>query len=120
MGKNEYHYYTTGLIVPLFACLSGHIIYKMIFPEKEHYKKPFRALFVGTIVGILCYLLISNVKFLNEDIKTVQAAVLCGLLSAEVLVFSGSERPSMAGITLWLFFYYHSVEHLKVLGEGGH
>ena len=52
-----------------------------------------------------------EIEPLSEGKKTIQAAILCGLLSAETLVFSGSKMPGMAGITLWLFFYYHSVEH---------
>lgn len=117
LGHGKWHYYTSGLIVPLMACLFGHLLYKYLLgnvssdSSQEVSERPFRALIVGSLVAIIAFFLMTNIKILSEGKKTIQAAILCGLLSAETLVFSGSKMPGMAGITLWLFFYYHSVEH---------
>ena len=50
-------------------------------------------------------------RYIKENDAMAKAALI-GLLSAEVMVFTNeSSKVSMAGITLWLFFYFHSVEH---------
>ena len=106
--KPKYWNYTIGLIVPLLAALSPSLIYPLIekFIGKE-LPKEILGLVTGTIIGLLT---IIPFGLLRED-NVLGKSILCGLLCAEVMVFSGGAFPSMAGIALWLFFYWHSVEH---------
>lgn len=69
---------------------------------------PLNALAAGAIAGAGAYILF---KLVHET-QSVNKAVLAGLLVAEVMVVNTAWGPSahatMAGITLWLFFYFHT------------
>jgi hypothetical protein len=116
----KYWYHTIGLIPPILASVFiGPILYNMlsswgIMGKNVH--SATKALIVGAIIGILIYFLLRILMTLSHDKHSniVSKAVLGGLLAAEVLVHAPANGvsfpPSMAAITLWLFFWYHSVE----------
>ena len=103
----KFHYYTMGLIIPLLASMSPYIMYKIPIPE-DKVTRPIKACIVGAIIAVACYY---PMKHVTKEPKPLAQAILCGLLCAEAMAFGGGKFPSMAGITLWLFFYFHSVEH---------
>jgi len=95
-----------GLILPLFFAITSIWIGKINFLGLA---QPIKALLFGMIITVICYQLMF--RYIKEDDAMAKAALI-GLLSAEVMVFTNeSSKVSMAGITLWLFFYFHSVEH---------
>ena len=109
MGLGLTHYHTRGLIVPFLCAISPLWITKHAI---DGLAAPINALVFGAIVGILAYLAF---RFVTREDHTLAKAVLCGLLVAEVLVmetaWEKSTIPPVAAIALWLFFYYHTVEH---------
>ncbi len=102
--EKSLHYYTKGLIVPLLSCLGGSYLYNYINIDLQ---QPIKALIVGAITGIIAFI---TMTYIIKEKDPLSSSILCGLLTAEVLVFN-NKFPTMAGITLWLFFYFHSVEH---------
>lgn len=104
-GWSRYH--TWGLLVPLAASISPMFLSGLV--AVPGWPEPLNALVAGTVVAVVAYVLM-HLGPLKETYALAKA-VLCGLLVAEVMVLHASDRPpTMAGITLWLFFYFHSVE----------
>jgi hypothetical protein len=101
-------FHTWGFIVPLLSALSP-----MWLPTIKGVHVAVNALIGGIIVAALAYMAMTMIPFLKESEHALSKAVLCGLLVAEVLVLKSKTGsvPTMAAITLWLFFYYHTVEH---------
>lgn len=102
-GLTRYH--TIGLIVPLLAAISPMLLNRFAI---EGVPRPFFAVGAGALVAAVCFVAFKYV--IPEDLP-LSKAVLCGLLVAEPLCFHDStDLPSMASITLWLYFYYVTVE----------
>lgn len=102
--------HTWGLIVPLLAALSPYLLGKYATVQGLH--PAWNALWNGVIVAAVAYVLMSRVPFLQETTNVLSKAVLCGLLVAEITVLRQyTSIPTMGTITLWLFFYYHTMEH---------
>lgn len=102
--EKQYWYYHLGLVIPLVAALSPALLYDRI--PMGTASRPIKACLVGVLIAVLSYV---GMKYVIPERHPLKQAVLCGLLCAEVMVFSGGAFPSMAGITLWLFFYFHSI-----------
>ena len=99
--------HTWGVIIPLLAVLSVSYLSKYVHVS-EH--QPVNALAAGAVIGIISYFLLPAVK---EQSHILAKAVLIGLLVAEIMVLKPyGAIPTMSTITLWLFFYYHTVEGL--------
>lgn len=107
---NDKWFYTGGLVVPALAIFLPTILYKEAdkIQALQKLSMPIKAVLVGVIITLICWVLMT---YVFTEKNPLQSAVLCGLLAAEVMTFSGAKIPTMAGITLWLFFYFHSVEH---------
>ena len=107
-GLTRYH--TWGLLVPLLAAISPMLLTKYAAVDGVHVA--FNALLAGALVAVVAYVLMTAVPFLKEESNALSKAVLCGLLVSEIMVLDPATKvPAMASITLYLFFYYHTVEH---------
>ncbi len=101
--------HTWGLVVPLLAALSPYWLSK--YALVKGLPMPYNALVSGALVGLVAYVLMTQVPMLREKTHVLAKAVLCGLLVAEIMVLKPyGGIPSMGTITLWLFFYYHTME----------
>ena len=99
--------HTWGVIIPLLAVLSVSYVSKYVHISAY---QPINALAAGAIVGSISYFLLPKFR---EESHILAKAVLIGLLVAEILVLKPyGALPTMSTITLWLCFYYHSVEGL--------
>ena len=102
------HFHTWGLVVPLACAVSPMFLPRLAL---QGVPTAFNALLAGAVMGAIAWLLFKYVPVLKEKCA-LSKAVLCGLLVAEVMVLKTSTAvPSVAAITLWLFLYYHAVEH---------
>lgn len=100
-----YYNHTWGLIVPLLAALAPVWLIRIIPHPGWH--PAFFALLLGAVVGVVSY---SGLKAIGAQ-GVLTKAVLLGLLSAETTVLkAGTGLPSMSHLTLYLFFYYHTME----------
>lgn len=100
--------HTWGLIVPLLAVLCLPLLSKYLRVSKA---QPVNALVGGVVTAVVSYLLFRFVPGLVERTHILAKAVLVGLLVAECLVLTPyGKLPTMGTITLWLFFYYHTLE----------
>ena len=103
------HFHTWGLVIPLLCAISPMWISKYAIAGVP---APFNAVIFGVIVGALAYAAMQFPPFTEKH--ALSKAVLCGLLVAEVLTLEAAwgkgNLPPMASITLWLFFYFHTVE----------
>jgi len=110
-GFSKYHWY--GLLVPLLAAISPMWLSRIKLPIPQ----PLYAVLAGGIVAAACYLIFRFAPLLHEP-QALGKAVLLGALATEVLIFHASTKmPSMTAITLYLFFYFNTIEFL---GAGGH
>jgi len=66
-----------------------------MFPFKIN--KSIKALFMGGIIALICYILMSTILV---EPKPLQQAILAGLLAAEVMILSGGNFPNMSTVTL--------------------
>jgi hypothetical protein len=99
--------HTWGVIVPLVCVLSVPYLSKISHVTNT---QPWNALVAGVISGAAAYMLF---KALDEKTHVLAKAVLSGLLIAEIMVLKPyGAIPTMSTITLWLFFYYHTMEGL--------
>ena len=119
--EQDWHAFTYGAIIPIIVAFGlvpvGQYDFGGIFEKLEENEQPVKALVVGLIVGLITFGIkklfptINNSSGSEENILS--KAVLLGLLAAEVIVFvNDTSKITMGTITLFLFFYYHSVEHL--------
>ena len=106
-NKSPYWFFTLGLIVPLLASILTVKLGKLPPPfPMEH---PLKAVLYGVIITILSYYIM---KYIIIEKHPLKQSILIGLLCAEVMVFVNDDTTiSMALVALWLFFYFHSVEH---------
>lgn len=112
-GFSKYHWY--GLVVPLAAAISPMWLSRVRVPIPQ----PLYAVLAGAIVAVVTWLFLEYVPPFAED-QALGKAVLLGALATEVLIFHSSTRlPSMTAITLFLFFYFNTVEFIGAAG-GGH
>ena len=102
--------HTWGLVVPLLAALSPYWLGKYATIQGLH--PALNAIVNGIIVAIVAYVLMTRVPYLKESAHALSKAVLCGILVAEItIVRQYSTIPPMGTITLWLYLYYHTMEH---------
>lgn len=105
-GFSKYHWY--GLLVPLLAALSPMVLARVRLPIPQ----PLVAVLHGAVVAAVAYLLFQFVPPFRES-RALGKAVLLGALATEVLIFHASTRlPSMTAITLFLFFYFNTIEFM--------
>lgn len=98
--------HTIGLVVPLLVALSPPILSRYTTLTDS---QPFNALVAGAVVMAAAYGLLT---WIGEKTNVTAKAVLMGLLIAEIMVLKPyGALPTMGTITLWLFFYYHTMEH---------
>lgn len=108
-GFSRFHW--IGLLVPLLAALSPMGLSRLadLVPKIP---QPLFAVLAGGIVAAVCWVLFTFVPFLRET-HSLGKAVLLGALTTEVLIFHASTLlPTMTNITLFLFFYFNTVELL--------
>lgn len=110
---NSYHYFTYGAIIPFivafFTVIIGRDVPNNLWILSFNLQQPIKALILGACVAIAVYVADSIIVKSNNILAK---AILLGLLSAEVMVFTDKNtKTKMATITLLLFFYYHGVEH---------
>tara|TARA_A100001015_G_scaffold265906_1_gene314694 strand:- start:623 stop:1012 length:390 start_codon:yes stop_codon:yes gene_type:complete len=110
---SEHHYFTYGAIIPIinaaFLIYIGRKIPNNLWFLDFEIRNAYKALIIGTVLAFVNYHL---KKLFIKEKNALSKAVLLGLLSAEILIFVNEDsKNSMATITLFLFFYFHAVEH---------
>lgn len=111
--QTENHYFTYGAIIPIinaaFLIYIGRKIPNNLWFLDFEIHNAYKALIIGTFIAFINYYL---KKIFIKEKNALSKAVLLGLLSAEILIFVNEDsKNSMATITLFLFFYFHAVEH---------
>lgn len=112
-NSDKYHYFTFGAIVPIIIASSlvslGKSIPNNLWVLNYDIHNALKALIVGSLITLISYLIKKNI--INSK-DAFSKSVLLGLLAAEVLIFIDNKtKNKMATITLFLFFYFHAVEH---------
>ena len=110
---SEHHYFTYGAIIPIinavFLIYIGRKIPNNLWFLDFEIRGAYKALIIGAAIAVINYHL---KKIFIKEKNALRKAVLLGLLSAEILIFVNEDsKNSMATITLFLFFYFHAVEH---------
>lgn len=110
---SEHHYFTYGAIIPIinaaFLIYIGRKIPNNLWFLDFEIRNAYKALIIGAVIAVVNYHL---KKLFIKEKNALSKAVLLGLLSAEILIFVNEDsKNSMATITLFLFFYFHAVEH---------
>lgn len=102
-----------NLIIPVLAAFSPWFVGSRSFPGGGSWPAWVQALAWGVVVGLIAYamyLLWNRLLGANEG-RLPEKAVLLGLLAAEVLVVHRvTSFPPWAMTTLFLFFYFNSME----------
>tara|TARA_B110000114_G_C14731447_1_gene253380 strand:+ start:21 stop:377 length:357 start_codon:yes stop_codon:yes gene_type:complete len=111
--KKDYYYFTKGAVIPISIATSlfylGKKIPNNLWILDFTLHNAFKALIIGGLISIVCFYL---KKYLFKEKHPLNKSVLLGLLAAEILIFVNKDsKNSMATITLFLFFYFHAVEH---------
>lgn len=97
------------MLVPLLAAVSPMWLARLPLSAMP---QPLVAVVAGVLVALGAWLVLRFVPFFKEA-QALGKAVLLGALATEVLIFHASKTlPSMTTITLFLFFYFNSVESL--------
>jgi hypothetical protein len=92
-----------GLIVPFLCAISPMILTRL--PIKTQVIK---ALVSGVIMAICAYILMRFVPFLREDHAVAAKATLLGLIVAELMVFTSSNKiTSIVNVLFFLFMYFY-------------
>ena len=111
--KKQRWHLTYGLYIPIFCVFMSYILGKM---EIKYIQNPgIKSVFFGGIIAIFCYILLRiltnfsfmNVLTMNEIINN---SILCGILSAESMIFIGEHKHlELQKILLFLFLYFHNL-----------
>jgi len=109
-GWSRYHH--VGLIVPIISAILPFIIapyVEHIIGKRHHIVM---ALLLGTIVAGVAYILLKYVPLLQDTNYTGSKAVLLGLLSAELMIFTTphgkdwDDRMISAPLLIFFIFMY--------------
>lgn len=107
-GFSRYHW--VGLLVPLLAAISPMWISRL---PKFGVPQPIFAVLAGFLVAGVSFLMLRFLPLIKEPLAFGKS-VLLGALATEVLIFHGSTKmPPMTTITLYLFFYFNTIEFLN-------
>lgn len=117
-GLTVYHH--VGLIVPIVAVILPFYLatwFPFTWIEEKHHL--FAALALGAVITGVTWFLMKFVPFLKDDQYRLNKAVLLGLLTSEILVFtypnakSFKDRvPSAPIISFFLFMYLFGVSEI--------
>jgi len=106
-GFSKYHH--IGLVVPILAATVPFLVAPWFHSfERQHHV--LAALALGLFSGILAFVLFKWVPLLKDDHYTLNKAVLLGLLTAEIMIFTfpfqGDWDDRFISPTLLLFFLF--------------
>ena len=106
-------YITHGLFIPVLCILLSYYLGKM---EIKYITNPgIKAVLLGTIISFSVFLLSYYFSFFrftkfNLD-EIINQAVLCGVLSAESIIYIGEAKHlELQKIILFLFLYFHNLD----------
>ena len=100
-----------SILIPLLAALAPVAIYRY---SRRFARHPVAgAVLAGVAVVALSFVLL-RLPVLHEP-DALARAVLCGVLVTEALLFHSQGIPSMTSVALFLFLYFYSTEHGKVI-----
>jgi len=111
--KQKWHL-TYGLYIPIFCVFMSYILGKMEFKYIKN--SGLKSVLFGGVIAFLCYVLLRlltnfsfmNVLTMNEIINN---SILCGILSAESMIFIGEHKHlELQKILLFLFLYFHNLD----------
>ncbi len=99
---------TVNVIIPVVVALSPLFIGNYRVPGIP---KPFDSVVFGALVALAAYA--AYKVFASREGYIVEKSMILGLLVAKLLVFQRfTEFPSFAGISLFLFLFFSSLEHI--------
>ena len=105
-----------NVIIPVLAAFSPWFVGSRSFPGAGSWPNWVQALLWGAVAALMAYALYRLIA--SAEDRPTEKAVLLGLLVAEVLVVHRvTSFPPWAMTTLFLFFYFNSMESS---GGGGH
>jgi len=88
-----------SIVVPLIFVFLPSLIWSRIGTDLS---VPIKSTLIGLIVAFICFLIL---KFVAHHYRAVHYAVLAGLLSAEIMIFSQGNVPQLPAILLITFVY---------------
>lgn len=116
-GLSPYHH--LKLIVPFLAAVSPMFLAR--FARNVNAPQPAKALMCGLLVGCVAYIILKFFPVLSDKHETLGKSVVMGLLVAEFMVFSVSDKiPSVPSILFFLFAYFFALAKMSRADEGLH
>ena len=106
-------YITRGLFIPVVCILLSYYLGKMEI--KYINNSGIKAVFLGGLISLSVFLISYYFSFFrfttfNLD-EIINKAVLCGVLSAESIIYIGeSKHLELQKIILFLFLYFHNLD----------
>ena len=83
---------------------------KLIKPT-DYFPKQIQDCIIGGIIAFGVWIIL---KYLLKDGDALKKAVLCGILSTEILIYEHSKLAlSMSKLVLWFVFYFISIDHFN-------
>lgn len=99
---------TANVIIPVVVALSPLFIGSYRFPGIP---KPYDSVVFGALIALAAYA--AYKLFASSEGYIVEKSMILGLLVAKLLVVQRfTEFPSYAGISLFLFLFFSSLEHI--------
>lgn len=109
-GMTRYHH--VGLIVPLVVAVLPYYLRDTF--ARTSLSQVSKAMLLGAITTALAYVAFTFIPFLQEESYTLNKAVLLGLLTAEVCIFSLPDKiPSIVLIVFFVFMYYFGIAEVE-------
>ena len=104
---------THGLFIPIICIILSYYLGKM---EIKYVKNPgIKAILLGAFISFIVFLIsyyFSFFRFTKYNLdEIINHAVLCGVLSAESIIYIGeSKHLELQKIILFLFLYFHNLD----------
>jgi hypothetical protein len=113
-SEEQIWHITHGLFIPIACIFLSYYLGKLDF---KLIKNPgIKSLLMGTVIGLFVFLItyyfsfFSYTKKINID-NLINQAVLCGVLSAESMIYIGEHKHlEFQKICMFLFLYFHNLD----------
>lgn len=105
-GVTKYHH--IGLLVPVIVAILPYYLGQFI--TNETFSAVPRSLVMGATVTAISYAALSFIPGVKDDTYVLNKAVLLGLLTSEVCIFSVPDQmPSIVLIVFFVFMYLFGI-----------
>ena len=100
-----------GLLLPVICAIVVSVYGGEVeIPALNSYlPRSIQACLVGMLIAVVLWLIM---KYILKGNDALRKGLLCGLLCAEVMLFSHKDaKVKLSQVSLWLFFYFNAIEH---------